>query len=99
MIALLGFEALNTVPGDLDGDGDVDFSDFLVLSHNFGEQKVPYIHGDIDLSGSIEFTDFLILSAGFGTAPAISAVPEPTTCALSLLGIMSIGLLRMRRTP
>ena len=28
---------LNTVPGDLNGDGDVAFTDFLVLSNGFGD--------------------------------------------------------------
>ena len=32
--------ALNTLPGDLDGKGEVDFADFLVLSVNFGKTPV-----------------------------------------------------------
>ena len=56
---------LNTLPGDLDGNGDVAFADFLVLSANFGQQG-GYADGNIDLTGEIAFADFLVLSANFG---------------------------------
>ena len=42
-------EALNTLPGDLDGNGQVEFGDFLVLSANFGTDSPAYTDGNIDL--------------------------------------------------
>ncbi|MDB4614660.1 hypothetical protein OAH18_03115 [bacterium] len=49
-------------PGDATGDYEVDFSDFLVLSRNWGLEGVGYEGGDFDLDGFVTFDDFLILS-------------------------------------
>ncbi len=51
--------------GDLDGSGDVGFSDFLVLSRSFGDSGSP-AQGDIDGDGRVGFADFLILQDNFG---------------------------------
>ena len=48
--------------GDLDGNGMVEFADFLVLSSNFGTEVADHTAGDIDCSGSVDFADFLALS-------------------------------------
>ena len=58
--------SLGTVPGDIDGDGEVGFADFLILSSNFGNEETSYANGDIDLSGEVDFADFLILADNFG---------------------------------
>ncbi len=53
--------------GDADGDGSVDFADFLVLSANFGRSAdVAFADGDFDEDGEVDFADFLLLSANFG---------------------------------
>ena len=52
--------------GDIDGDGSVGFSDFLVLSANFGQTVDVGTGGDIDGDGNVAFSDFLVLSANFG---------------------------------
>ncbi len=53
--------------GDANSDGEVSFSDFLILSNNFGRASdVAFADGDFDASGEIDFADFLILSANFG---------------------------------
>jgi hypothetical protein len=64
------------LPADIDGDGEVGFSDFLILSDNFGNEVEPGTDGDIDGNGVVDFTDFLILSDTFGdtAAAAIDAV-------------------------
>ncbi len=91
--------AIPTLAGDLDGNGDVAFPDFLVLSANFGQDLPSYTDGNIDLAGGVAFTDFLILSANFGQAPAAGAatasVPEPTSVVLLLIG--SLWFVRCRR--
>jgi len=90
--------ALNTLPGDLDGNGDVAFADFLVLSANFGMDGRNYTEGNIGLTGAVAFDDFLVLSANFGKTPgAAAAVPEPSS--LSLLGFccLLLGYRRHRR--
>lgn len=65
--------------GDLNGNGEVGFDDFLVVSKNFGAPG-NYMQGDINLDGKVGFGDFLILSGNFGDAndTAVVAVPEPS---------------------
>jgi len=56
----------NLMAGDFDGDGTVAFSDFLVLSANFGSTVNDPTLGDADCNGDIQFADFLVLSSNFG---------------------------------
>ena len=71
-------------PGDADLDGEVSFSDFLLLSASF-EAVGGWDKGDFDGDNKVDFEDFLILSANFGVAPGDAvAVPEPR-CLLTLL--------------
>jgi len=51
---------------DLDGNGEVGFSDFLILSSNFGKSDAKPSECDINLDGSVSFADFLLLSRDFG---------------------------------
>ncbi len=58
-----------TRSADLDGDGDVDFSDFLLFAAAFGknEGEPGYNAGaDLDSSGAVNFQDFLIFANAFG---------------------------------
>ena len=69
---------LKTFPGDLDGNGAVEFADFLVLSANFNHDTPRYIDGNINLEGGVDFADFLVLSANFGRiSNNVETVPEP----------------------
>lgn len=92
----------NLTQGDADANGDVDFSDFLILSTNFNEDG-NYQQGDFDLSGVVDFTDFLILSNNFGTTTAVVAtsVPEPSGCGrwITVFGIFALvkGSARAKR--
>ncbi len=74
------------IPGDLNSDGEVAFTDFLVFSANFGATDVGYAQGDINCDGEVAFTDFLVFSANFGQTSATTAsVPEPSAGMLALL--------------
>ncbi len=81
--------------GDLDGNGSVEFADFLILSSNFGQDVADHTQGDIDCDGSVAFADFLVLSDSFGTSVGAEAVPEPSSCCLIAFGL--IGLMTRRR--
>ena len=49
--------------GDIDRDGTVGFTDFLILSANFGQtSNGDPIAGDLDDDGLVGFADFLMLS-------------------------------------
>ena len=86
--------------GDLDGNGIVEFGDFLILSGNFGSNTGNPDHtiGDIDCDGDVDFTDFLALSGNFGnTVGGAEAVPEPNGFAIASLAILLLARLRRRR--
>ena len=52
--------------GDINGNGTVDFADFLILSQNFGKDDSSVTDGDLNQDGAVSFADFLILSERFG---------------------------------
>ena len=85
------------IPGDVDGNGSVEFADFLVLSNTFGQTVDAGTGADIDGDGEVAFADFLLLSANFGQTAGASAVPEPSAISLLLLPLACLGLARRRR--
>ena len=65
------------IPGDVDGNGKVDFADFLQLSAAFGNNVDPPGSGaDIDGNGRVEFADYLILAGNFGESRQPVAAPS-----------------------
>ncbi len=91
----------NLVPpslrGDADGDGEVQFSDFVILSENFANPGV-YTDGDFDKDGEVQFSDFVILSENFGQSGGAmaAAVPEPSTALLLAIGLAGLAFCRRR---
>jgi|GEM_PF-3534610 len=80
--------------GDLDNDGVVQFTDFLILSSNFGFEGRP-ADGDLDCNGFIGFADFLILSENFGqVVTEARAVPEPSGHAPLVSTVLLLTLVR-----
>ena len=63
---------MNTLPGDLDGDGTVAFEDFLALAANFGTDVDEYASGDVNCDGTVAFDDFLALAENFGQSLAVA---------------------------
>jgi hypothetical protein len=62
------------VPGDLDGDGDVDLADFAVLAQCFGGSLQPPAgscppgaDADLDGDGDVDTSDFAIMAQNFGS--------------------------------
>lgn len=58
--------------GDANGDGTVNFPDFLLLTSNFGNTNATWRLGDFDGDQQVGFSDFLLLSRNFGRS-ALSA--------------------------
>ena len=56
---------------DVNGDGEVDFSDFLVFVQKFGQRQGDDgydVSCDLDSDGIVGFSDFLIFAGAFGKA-------------------------------
>lgn len=56
--------------GDVDGNGKVEFADFLILSDNFGKEVSERGEGDLNGDNRVDFADFLLLSDDFGNSIA-----------------------------
>jgi autotransporter-associated beta strand protein len=91
-----------TVPGDLNGDGQVTFHDFQRLERTFG-QPGTWQDGDFNFDGIINELDLKLLVAGYGQSIAVAAplapqsVPEPGGVALVATAVSPL-LARRRRT-
>lgn len=92
---LLVEQVFDTVAGDTDLDGDVDFADFVAMSVAFGEADTGWATGDFDGDGSTSFPDFVALSLNFNSAATPASVPEPNGLPL-LLAAFAACLLRGR---
>lgn len=87
------------IPGDFDGNGTVDFADFLILGANFASHlDGPVTAGDIDFDGDVDLDDFGQFKSVFASsaqgALQVSSVPEPTGTLLAFMAI--VGCLRLR---
>jgi hypothetical protein len=82
----ISFICYNTLPGDANGDGIVDFADFVILSQHFGQSTVNGpADGDFDFSGVVDFADFVILSQYFGkSVPLSPALGSPAMASPSV---------------
>jgi hypothetical protein len=86
------------VPGDADGDGDVDADDAQVVAANYG-QLVGVggpASGDHDGTGRVNLLDWDIMAINYGVGvgpDGVSALPEPASLAMLVIG----GLAAFRR--
>jgi hypothetical protein len=87
------------IPGDLNGDGSVNLSDFNILKSNFGKDPATPEEGDIDGNGVVGLSDFNILKSNFGMGAAVEAMSsddaETDEGLLSLVAeddLLGIGL-------
>ena len=91
------FLELQTGRADFDLNGEVGFSDFLILSRGFG-QAGTYSSGDANCDGAVAFADFLTLSRQFGytwsATTEARSVPEPNS---GLYGVLAVAIWWSRR--
>lgn len=100
------FWSVNTLPfdevlglvevpdGDANGDGKVDFTDFLALQEHFNTAGF-YRDGDFNYDDTVDFVDFLILSGNFGAeSEAATNVPEPSSTALLAVFAGCVAIVR-----
>lgn len=107
-----GASDLPSIPGDADGDGDVDVVDLGALAGNYNTASgATWQMGDFDLDGDVDLVDLGALAGnyGFGTnfsgplgfdadyATFFPAVPEPATCAFLILGFILCPFTTNRR--
>jgi|GEM_PF-4052152 len=55
-------------PADVDRNGVVDISDFLILNSFYGTECPGFCPADIDGDGTVNIGDFIILNSAFGTS-------------------------------
>ena len=91
------------VPGDVDGDGDVDLADVGYFEAQFGASGLPLPPGansaDLDEDGDVDLDDLVFIRDNFGYVSAAppAATPEPATMTvLAIGGLMALGRRRRR---
>ena len=79
--AMLTFTAAAACPGDFDGNGMVNLSDFLAFAGAFGTRSGTTNYDarvDMDGNGAIDLSDFLAFAGVFGTTcPTSPPTPPP----------------------
>jgi hypothetical protein len=92
------FEGLGAdLPGDVNGDNEVDGVDFAILKMNFGNTGVNRGDGDLTLDGNVDFDDFRQWKShatGAGASSSLEGVPEPTIASLLLIELSGLSLIR-----
>ena len=87
-----------TVLGDTDLNRKVDFTDFLQLSHHYG-QTGTWATGDFNGDGTVDFPDFLALSRNYQRTDIATAVPEPDSHVLLIVSLFILTSFRTRLRP
>ena len=91
------------IPGDTNGDLIVDATDSKVLAFNWGTQVTPgdVAKGDFNGDGWVDARDAAIMAAHWGDhtggeATAPTAVPEPSSLALLVVGLAALLAIRRK---
>ena len=81
-------DPMPSIPGDVDEDGEVGFSDFLAVSQNYNRPADSRADGDLTADGKVDFKDFLLVSRNYGrTAHAFPAQQDQAIDAVHALNL------------
>lgn len=93
-------EYYQALAGDVNGDGLVEFDDFVVVAESFG-MATDWTTGDFNGDGETSFADYITLAANFGsvatTSSAAHAVPEPSALLMLLFALTFFSGRRSRK--
>ena len=100
-----------TILGDGNLLGNVEAADYTIWANGFASSEPDYRDGDYNRDGAVGPADYTIWANNFGVGvppnamalPGAAAVPEPSSGALALLGVLTAALcatgLRSRNRP
>jgi hypothetical protein len=93
-------EYANTLLGDIDFNGRVEFADFLHFSQRFAQEGTLWSDGDVNCDNTVDFGDFLVISTNFGMSRSdleLQSVPEPNSKTILVPVVITACCLRRRR--
>jgi hypothetical protein len=86
-----------SIPGDFDGDLDVDANDLQVWKSNFSSTTAGPSSGDADGDADVDGHDFLVWQRNLGVMPTGAAVPEPDAAILAVVLTAALTVASVRR--
>jgi hypothetical protein len=89
-------QVLYRIPGDANGDGQVNGADYATWAANYGATGATWAQGDFNNDGQVNGADYAIWAANYGAAVAAPA-PEPATLVIASIGAALVAA-RRRRT-
>jgi RHS repeat-associated protein len=78
----------NTLAGDANLDGTINFADLLAVSQNFNKTNEDWAHGDFNYDGTVNFADLLLVSQNFNKQLAsgqLAQIPDSTGAAAQIV--------------
>jgi hypothetical protein len=86
--------------GDANLDGFVDGQDFILWNGSKFTSSLLWDEGEFNGDGFVDGQDLLVWNGNkFTSSDGATAVPEPGTSILSFVGLLLLGVARVRRCP
>ncbi|WP_419184669.1 S8 family serine peptidase [Botrimarina mediterranea] len=76
---------------DFSGDGVIDEDDYNLWASSYGSSVTPFTGADANGDGLVNAADYTVWRDAYSAASATAAVPEPTTVAMALAGLLALG--------